>query len=311
MTAGTGAAPLDLAAPWGGRSQVADLDGPVHWVDFGGPEGAPAVVLVHGLGGSHLNWVQIASPLADTYRVRALDLAGFGLTPGHDRSTTVHANAELLARFLEEVVGAPAILVANSMGGMVALLLASARPDLVDGLALISPSLPTERHPPDRGVALAFLVQATPFVGERVVTNFERRLTDQQRVSRTVNLCFADPTRSDAGVFDASVALSAYRRSLQGVDAGYVKAARSLLRVLRGPGRYAALIRGVSKPVLLIHGEKDRLVPVGAARRAAADNPGWRTVFLPGVGHTPQLEVPDVVLGHLRTWLADTAPPAK
>lgn len=305
MIAGSCTVPLDLSTPWGGHSRITDLDGPVHWVDFGGPEGAPPVVFVHGLGGSHLNWVQVAPALANAHRVFVIDLAGFGLTPGHERSTTVHANAELLARFLDEVVGGPAVLVANSMGGMVALLLHASRPDLVRGLALLSPSLPTERHPPDRGVALAFLVQATPFVGERVVTSFERRMSDHQRVTRTINLCFADPSRSDPEVFDASVALSAYRRTLPGIDAGYVRAARSLLRVLRGAGRYAAVIRGVAKPVLLIHGDKDRLVPIGAARRTAAANPHWRTVYLPGVGHTPQLEVPDLVLEHLRPWLAD------
>ena len=82
MTALTDAAPTDLAAAWGGTSHFADLDGPVHWVDFGSPQastGAPPVVLVHGLGGSHLNWVGIGSELARTHRVVALDLAGFGL----------------------------------------------------------------------------------------------------------------------------------------------------------------------------------------------------------------------------------------
>ncbi len=32
-----------------GESRTVDLDGPVHYVDFGGPDGAPRVVLVHGL----------------------------------------------------------------------------------------------------------------------------------------------------------------------------------------------------------------------------------------------------------------------
>ena len=43
-----------------GESRIVDLDGPVHYVDFGGLETGPAVVLVHGLGGSHLNWDLLA-----------------------------------------------------------------------------------------------------------------------------------------------------------------------------------------------------------------------------------------------------------
>jgi pimeloyl-ACP methyl ester carboxylesterase len=59
----------------------------------------------------------------------------------------------------------------------------------------------------------------------------------------------------------------------------------------------------VRAPVLLIGGEADRLVPVASLRQAAARNPRWETVIVPGVGHTPQLEVPDNVIGTLTDWL--------
>ncbi|MEO7752403.1 MAG: alpha/beta hydrolase [Terracoccus sp.] len=305
-------APLDLASPWGGRSRTTDLGGPVHWVDFGGPEspGAedlPPVVLVHGLGGSHLNWVQTGPQLARSRRVVALDLVGFGLTPADGRSTSVQANADLLARFVEEVVGSPAVLVGNSMGGMISLLLAADRPDLVVGLALVDPSLPSTGHRPDRSVTVAFAAYSIPFVGERFITRTNRRFTERERVQRTTDLCFADPTRSDDAVFDANVTLTAYRSTLPGLESAYLGAARSLLGVLRASRRYAAQIRSIDAPVLLVHGEQDRLVPVGSARRAAEANPAWTSVFLPGVGHTPQLEVPDVVLEHLEPWLDDVA----
>src|SRR3954447_17417588 len=101
-------------------SRWADLDGPVHYVDFGGPDDGPLVVCVHGLGGSHANWLAIPPQpprprpglaLARTCRVLALDLAGFGLTRGGTRHTTVRANTELLHRFIREVAGAPVVLV--------------------------------------------------------------------------------------------------------------------------------------------------------------------------------------------------------
>jgi pimeloyl-ACP methyl ester carboxylesterase len=56
-------------------------------------------------------------------------------------------------------------------------------------------------------------------------------------------------------------------------------------------------------PVLLIGGDADRLVPVAAVRQAGARNPGWESVVLAGVGHTPQLEVPGEVIGTLHDWL--------
>ena len=123
--------------------------------------------MLHGLGGSHLNWVRIAPELATHHRVYAVDMAGFGLTRGTARSATVQANAEMVADFVREVVGSPAVLVGNSMGGMVSLLLTAAHPDLVEGLALVDPSIPVPRQRPDLQVAAQFALYATPFVGER------------------------------------------------------------------------------------------------------------------------------------------------
>ena len=56
-------------------------------------------------------------------------------------------------------------------------------------------------------------------------------------------------------------------------------------------------------PVLLLHGEKDRLVPVRAARRVAAANPTWRFEVAPDAGHVPQLEVPEWTAHHVLDWL--------
>ena len=321
MTALRESAPTGLAEPWGGRSHLADLGGPVHWVEFAGstaagpgsvspsaPSGEPSaapLVLVHGLGGSHLNWVQVAPALAQGRRVVALDLPGFGLTPAAGRDTSVHANAELLGRFVDEVVGRPAVLVGNSMGGMVSLLLAHSRPEVVTGVVLVDPSVPTRLSGLDRLVAVQFGLYATPLLGERFLARMRRRNAAHQRVAGTIRLCFADATRADPAVLEAGTALLAYRDELPGVEAEFLGAARSLLAVLRRGRAYADLLRAVAAPVLLIHGAADRLVPISAARRVAAANPHWRTEWLADVGHTPQLEVPDRFVSVVRAWLAE------
>lgn len=313
MTAQTAARPasLQLATPWGGQGWESDLGGPVHWVDFGGPDraddpsaGVP-IVMVHGLGGSHLNWVGTAPALTSAHHVYAVDQAGFGFTPGTHRSTSVHANADLLARFVREVVGRPVVLVGNSMGGMVSLLLAAAHPELVEGLVLVDPSIPVPRQVPDAQVAASFLLYSTPYLGEKYLQLLNRRLTDRQRVQSVVNLCFADPARADAQVVDAGVLLAERRREVPGQEVAFLAAARSLMKVLATPKRYQSLMQAIDKPVLLVHGERDRLVPIAAARAVAAANPAWETTFLPGVGHTPQLEAPEQVVSRVVTWLGD------
>ena len=90
---------------------------PVHYVDHGGPANSPLLVMVHGLGGSLVNWAALAPLLTDTCRVLAMDLVGFGLTKAGTGSTSVAANQRMLQRFLSEVAGGPAILVATPWAG--------------------------------------------------------------------------------------------------------------------------------------------------------------------------------------------------
>jgi pimeloyl-ACP methyl ester carboxylesterase len=104
-------------------------------------------------------------------------------------------------------------------------------------------------------------------------------------------------------VLEASTALAEYRRSVPGCDESLLAAARSLMRLLAQRARYEAMMAAIDVPVLLFGGDQDRLVPVASVRRAAALNPGWETHILTGVGHTAQLETPDLVAGAVRDWL--------
>ncbi|WP_072686896.1 alpha/beta fold hydrolase [Rhodococcus marinonascens] len=294
----------EFAERWGGSGSVVDIGGPIHWVEYGDTDnGSPPVVMVHGLGGSHLNWVRIAPTLAKRTRVVTVDLPGFGLSTAGRRQAGVDANAKVLHRFLEDVIGTPAILMGNSMGGMISLFETAAHPKSVSGLVLVNPALPIGQRAPDPQVALQFAMQFMPFVGERYLRYSNRRMTDRQLVERVVNLCFADPSRASEEVLDAATALAGYRRGLPSQDAAFLQASRSLMLVLARPGRYQAAMQSVQQPVLLIHGDKDRLVPVAAARKAAAVNERWDSVILTDVGHTPQLEAPDTMLDHVMTWV--------
>jgi pimeloyl-ACP methyl ester carboxylesterase len=304
-------APWMFAAQWGARGHVSDLDGPVHWVEFppgDSPDGTP-IVFVHGLGGSHLNWCLVGPGLADGRRAVALDLHGFGLTPGTRATATVQRNTRLLDRFVREVTGTPVVLVGNSMGGLISLMQTAAAPETVRGLVLIDPALPPPWQTPDRRVAGQFLLYALPGLGELYVRAVMSRRPPELAVQRVIELCFADPSRADPAMLTASIALAAERQRHEHPNAAaFLAASRSLMRVVGQPHRYWEMMASVRVPVLLIGGEADRLVPAASMRQAAERNPGWEALMLPGVGHTPQLEVPDAVIGTVREWLDRTAP---
>lgn len=285
-------------------SQWVDLGGPVHYVDYGGPADGPLLVCVHGLGGSHVNWAAVGPSLSRTCRVLALDLAGFGRTRSHGRSTSVTDNQRLLGRFLAEVCREPAILVGNSMGGLIAVLQTSAHPDSVAGLVLIDPALPvglTSR--PDPLVAAMFGLYAIPAVGRSIVARRRSSGSAESVALAVLRLCCVDPSRVPRAVVEQHLELARQRQSYEDVDAELIVAARSLVWVLARRRQHAAMLKSITVPVLLMHGDQDRLVPIASARVAAAANPTWRFVVAHGVGHVPQLEVPDWTVDQILDWL--------
>ena len=289
--------------PTDGNSRVVDLDGPVHYVDFGGPAAGPAVVLVHGLGGSHLNWDLFAPLLNEHARVWALDLPGFGRSEPDGRTASVSANAAALQRFLDEVVGEPVILIGNSMGGMLSILATGERPEAVAGLVLLDPAIPGPRRALDPLVALMFAVYAVPFLGERFLRMRRNKTTELARVREMLSLCGVDPETVPPEVIERSVTLLQERKDVDGMDRAFLGAARSLLRLLVDPRRYRKAMASIRVPVLLVHGDRDRLVPVAAARDIARRHATWRYVELAGVGHVPQLQVPDQLAKDVLAWL--------
>jgi pimeloyl-ACP methyl ester carboxylesterase len=289
-----------------GESRTVDLGGPVHYVDFGGPEDGPTVVLVHGLGGSHLNWDLFAPLVRPHARVLALDLPGFGRSEPGDRRTTVHDNVQVLDRFLTEIAGTPVILVGNSMGGMISILQAAGSPSTVSGLVLLDAAVPGPRRALDPLVALTFAVYAIPMVGERFLALRRKRSTPLRQVRDMLRLCGVDPDALPSSVIDRSLALIEQRQDLPAMDKAFLSAARSLLRLLVDPRSYRTAMASIRVPVLMVQGDEDRLVPVAAARDIAVRHPAWRYLELPGVGHVPQLQVPRELATEVLAWLSAT-----
>jgi len=285
------------------RSTTVDLDGPTHYFDFGGPADGPVIVCVHGLGGAAWNWAAVAPLLTERFRVLALDLAGHGRTPAAGRKTTVSANRRLLDRFVREVVGGPVVLMGNSMGGAISLLQAAAAPDVVDGLVLVDPALPRPALAPiDPRVAATFAIMSLPGLGEAALNRRRRRRTPEQQVRETLALCCVDPSRIDPDVLALGIALTEERLGQPAGPGDFLDAARSLVRMLARARKFRAAMARVNAPVLLVHGDADRLVSLRVAQAVADANPHWRFEIARGIGHVPQLEAPDWTAALVLDW---------
>ena len=283
------------------RHRTADLDGPVRYLDFGGA-GRP-LVMVHGLGGSSMNWMAVGPEIANSHHAIAIDLAGFGQTPLFQRSAGVGRNAELVHEFIEKVIGEPVAIMGNSMGGHIAILEAAAHPAWVSEMILVDPAIPgdhvTRPEPARLGVMAALTV---PGLAEILLHRRVRVLGPEGLVHETLGLVCADPSRVPPDVVEAHIRLTSERARL-GPQNGraFLQASRSIGLRMADP-RFWLQVARVRAPTLIIHGSLDRLIPLAAARELARRRPDWTLDVLEGVGHVPMMEAPDMFIAALNAW---------
>ena len=191
---------------------------------------------------------------------------------------------------------------------MIAILQAARHPETVTGLVLVDPPMPGLWDArPDPLVAFGFGLYAVPPLGHAMLKARRRVRSPEQLAMDVLRLCCVDPTRVSPVVLEQHMEVARVRRGYPDVDVQFLAAARSLMGVLARRKSYLAAMGSITVPVLLLHGEKDRLVPIGASRAVAAANPSWRFRVAPDAGHVPQLEVPEWTAGQILDWLATDA----
>ena len=288
--------PVDASIPpWPGETErVRGAEVFVRRTPATGADPEPAL-FVHGLGGASTNWTDLADLLSGTLAGEALDLPGFGRSGPVPRADySVEGHARTVVALLEKRGGVAVHLFGNSLGGAVAVLVAAARPDLIRTLTLISPALPSLR--PRRGADLTMPLLLVPGVGGAV----QRRLdgwSAERRARATIELCFGDPGSVPRNRFEEAVDEVARRRALPWATDAFTASLRALALSYLAAGdrslwRRAASVRA---PTLVVWGDRDRLVTVKLAPRAARVIPDARLLVLSGVGHVAQLEDPQLV----------------
>ena len=283
-----------------------DLEGPVRYRAWDGPEAA-TFVLIHGLGGSHLNWLQVAPGLAGLGRVLAIDLPGFGWSPRSGRGSGLMEERRVLARFLAALATGRVVLCGNSMGGAIAILQAAVEPEAVAGLVLTSSALPWARGGwPHPAVLGAFAAYDTEFVGGRLAQMRMRRMNPEQVVRLGYRMVTADPRSIPEEIVQMNIDLMRKRQTDPDAAEAFLDAARSMLRLGKRPNVAARALDAVRCPVLVLHGRRDRFVPAAFAEAVLRSHPTWRGRIFPDVGHAPQMEAPGRWLAEVADWYAES-----
>jgi pimeloyl-ACP methyl ester carboxylesterase len=271
-------------------------------VDYGGPDDGPRLVLVHGLGGSLTSWAAVGPQLARIARVIALDLPGFGRSPGSPRSVTLTANQVLLHRFLVQVAGTPVILVGHSMGGTIAAMLSAQLPAITAGLIFVDPAVPWqfENQPGGRLLGLVGgLIDAASTPGQ---AGRQGRVMLGQALDRA-RAGYKRAAQVQSQAIERNLAAIRARIEDGQVNSDMLAAAQSLTLTVGRRRQFAFMLTQISAPVLMLHGERDKFVPVSAARATAQANPAWRLDIASGIGHWPMLEAPEWTANRIIDWL--------
>lgn len=254
------------------------------------------VVLLHGLAANKLSWLPLLGPLAERYRVIAVDLPGHGESSKRRGDHTPAYFGAVTRRLIDELGLEKVSFVGNSMGGRIALEVSATVPDRVSALVLLGPALAGLPFP-----FIAKFLRVVPTEIGAVPLPMRRRM-----VARTIRSLFAVPERlpDNAYVAGADEFMRVYRSG---------RARTALLSSVRGlvrdrPEAFWDRVRENRAPTLVLWGEEDRLVPVKLGRRLAEEMPECRLEVLPGVGHVPQFEVPEVTADLVTDFLAEAIP---
>ncbi|MES2768942.1 MAG: alpha/beta hydrolase [Bdellovibrionota bacterium] len=241
------------------------------------------ILLLHGIGASHFVWRFITPKLAETHAVTAVDLLGFGLS---DKPNTfkydLDSQCDMILELLKNLGIKKTTVIGSSMGGTIALRLAQINPELFNKVVVLSPAADPKITFFDLN-RISFLSPVVrPLVTERFVKQIMKRVyTDKKNITDENIRIYSEPYLSSEGAVDS-----------------FVKS----FSLLRDP-RVFEQLDGIKNPVLIIWGQKDRIIPFKFAQKIQKKIPHSLLEIHQTAGHHVQEDDPDWVLSKIFPFL--------
>ena len=230
------------------------------------------LVLLHGYPLDHHLWEDVAPLLEDRFDLILPDLRGFGGSSTVDSFYTMEDLAADIAGLLDFLGIQKTAIAGHSMGGYVALAFARLYPERVSSLGLISTQVlaDTAAKRDDRFKSAAEVADKGP---ASVVEAMAPKFTDDPRLQK-----FA---RSSMEVQQPAAYIGALKAMGERLDS-------------------TSLLATINYPVVIIHGDADKLIPIERAREAKAALPDAYLVEIGGAGHMPMMEAKEKTAEALR-----------
>jgi pimeloyl-ACP methyl ester carboxylesterase len=269
----------------------------VHYVDRGA--GQP-LVLIHGFGASIGHWHKNMPALAAAgYRVLAIDLLGFGASDKPAIAYDLDLWRDMLLDFWAEKINGPTVWIGNSIGALLALMLAARSPERTAAIVLLNCAGGLNHRPDELAWPLGWVMETfskavnAPGIG-RFIFNQVRQ---KHRIRNTLRQVYGNREAITPELVDLLHGPSG--------DPGAYETFASILSAPPGP-RPMELLPAIACPVLTLWGETDPWTPISGAtpfQHLAAGSDRADFIPIPDTGHCPHDERPEVVNAAIVTWL--------
>ena len=245
----------------------------------------PVMLCLHSLFLDHTMFDELASAAAGRFRVVRPDFRGQGRNPDETGMVTMDQCADDIAALLDRLGDDPVNVVAQSMGGDVAVRVAARRPDQVEALVLLGSSA---RGEPDE-----HLEAFRPIADEVARRGFVDELLDTTTQIMFGESCRKDPARADL--------VAHWRAHFAGLSKGLAGPIRG---VVERPSA-VALLPSIKARTLVVSGGEDGARPPDWSAELVAGIPNAELWTLPTTGHSVILESPEAVIPRVLAFLED------
>ncbi|MFT4782707.1 MAG: pimeloyl-ACP methyl ester carboxylesterase [Yoonia sp.] len=249
--------------------------------ELSGSEGAPVVVLIHGLGLNKDCWQWTTPALTDAYRILSYDLYGHGGSAAPPETPSLPLFSEQLKRLLDHCGIEYATIAGFSLGGMIARRFAQDTPQRAQALVILHS--PHKRSDDAQAAILRRVDQA-------------RETGPQSTVEAALERWFTEAFRT---------ANPEMMETVRGwVTANYKEIYHTIYRVLAtGIDEIVAPSPPITCPALVITGDEDYGNGPEMSHAIAAEIAGAKALILPGLRHMALVEAPEAINRPIREFL--------
>jgi len=272
-------------------SQFITINGQIIHVKKMG-QGEPVFLLLHGFASSLYTWHAVMEPLSQIGSVIAYDRTGFGLserplTWKGQNPYSAETQVQLAVKLLDHFGVQKAIPVGNSAGGTVAMQTTLAYPERISGLILVDPAVYNGGGAPQWMQPIL----ATPQM-RHLGPLFARQIL--KRGPDLLKLAWNNPALIPPEV------LELYKKPFQVEN--WDKALWEFTLASQ-PNGLSTRLYEFTLPILVITGDRDRIVPTKDSIRLAGELPDASLEVIPNAGHVPHEEQPQPFIKAVRNYL--------